>query len=234
LSIREFLIDKTPGFLSVAYRRRGTRGPAGSLLYDPARIDPLPWLTERLGDVKLCGEAVPPRLARAVEPVVDNPVAEKLSVEEPVVEESVEVPVVADEPAVPVIDERWARETEEWMAQWAARRVAGVTDAVLPQAEPVASLVTPVAEPTAARRCEWFVMRDGELRHCGKPVAAGRTRCLCHRSQLPAGIRPPPRVPVGRVVTLSRVTGPWWRRTATIVQRLYVYPEVTDALLSPS
>jgi putative DNA primase/helicase len=50
-SIREFLIDVCPGFPGVSYRRRGTRGPAGRLLYYPARIDPQAWLTERLGDV---------------------------------------------------------------------------------------------------------------------------------------------------------------------------------------
>jgi putative DNA primase/helicase len=38
-----------PGFLSVAYRRPGSRGPAGRLLYDPARIDPAAWLAEHLG-----------------------------------------------------------------------------------------------------------------------------------------------------------------------------------------
>ena len=35
------------------YRRRGARGPAVVLLYDPTRIDPKDWLTERLGEVVL-------------------------------------------------------------------------------------------------------------------------------------------------------------------------------------
>jgi putative DNA primase/helicase len=44
-----FLIGVCPGFLSVAYRRPSSRGPAGRLLYDPERIDPTEWLAERLG-----------------------------------------------------------------------------------------------------------------------------------------------------------------------------------------
>jgi hypothetical protein len=41
------------GFSRQRYRRRGARGPAGVLLYDPARIEPEAWLTERLGEVVL-------------------------------------------------------------------------------------------------------------------------------------------------------------------------------------
>lgn len=55
-SIRGSLIDKCPGFQAWGYHKRGKRGPPGELLYDPARIDPLAWLTERLGDVELRGE----------------------------------------------------------------------------------------------------------------------------------------------------------------------------------
>ena len=43
--IEEFLIDVCAGFLSVAYRRTGSRGPARRLLYDPRRIDPAAWLS---------------------------------------------------------------------------------------------------------------------------------------------------------------------------------------------
>jgi hypothetical protein len=65
-SIREFLIDVCPGFLGVSYRRRGSKGPAGCLLYDPARIDPQSWLKERLGDVIVPPAADPaPRAAAA-------------------------------------------------------------------------------------------------------------------------------------------------------------------------
>jgi hypothetical protein len=35
--------------MSVTYRRPGSRGPAGRLLFDPERIDPTVWLAEQLG-----------------------------------------------------------------------------------------------------------------------------------------------------------------------------------------
>jgi hypothetical protein len=50
--IEEYLyIGVCRGFLSATYRKDGTRGPAGRLLYDPRRVEPAAWLTERLGDV---------------------------------------------------------------------------------------------------------------------------------------------------------------------------------------
>ncbi len=49
--IEEYLLGVCRGFLSFRYRRPGTRGPAARLLYDAERIDPLPWLIARLGDV---------------------------------------------------------------------------------------------------------------------------------------------------------------------------------------
>jgi putative DNA primase/helicase len=62
-SIRKIIINRhlsgVSGVFAVHYRRSGSRGPAGELLYDPARIDPLGWLTERLGPVALIGPAVP-------------------------------------------------------------------------------------------------------------------------------------------------------------------------------
>jgi hypothetical protein len=45
----DYLMSVCPGFQSIAYRRPGSRGPAGRLLYDPERIDPEAWLAERLG-----------------------------------------------------------------------------------------------------------------------------------------------------------------------------------------
>jgi hypothetical protein len=57
--IERFVIDVCPGFLSVSYRRTGSRGPAARLLYDPARIDPATWLAARIGDVTILGEAEP-------------------------------------------------------------------------------------------------------------------------------------------------------------------------------
>jgi putative DNA primase/helicase len=49
--IEEYLIGVCPGFSPLRYRRAGARGPAGKLLYDATRIDPLAWLTDRIGDV---------------------------------------------------------------------------------------------------------------------------------------------------------------------------------------
>jgi hypothetical protein len=74
------------------YRRRGTRGPAGRLLYDPARIDPRDWLAERLGEVTVLDAGLP-----LAEPVVevDDEVPEEPEVEdhpiEPAVEREVDV-----------------------------------------------------------------------------------------------------------------------------------------------
>jgi hypothetical protein len=59
-SIRIFLIDVCKGFLVCQYRKRGSRGPPGRLLYDPARIDPRAWLTERLGEVIVLPAAAEP------------------------------------------------------------------------------------------------------------------------------------------------------------------------------
>jgi hypothetical protein len=50
MPIEEYLIGVCPGFLSISYRRPGSRGPAGRLLY-AAGINPLAWLTDRIGDV---------------------------------------------------------------------------------------------------------------------------------------------------------------------------------------
>jgi putative DNA primase/helicase len=50
MPIEEYLIGVCPGFLSISYRRSGSRGPAGRLFY-AARINPLAWLTDRIGDV---------------------------------------------------------------------------------------------------------------------------------------------------------------------------------------
>jgi hypothetical protein len=57
--IEEYLIGVCPQFLSIAYRRTGSRGPASRLLYDPPRIDSAAWLAERIGDVTILGEAEP-------------------------------------------------------------------------------------------------------------------------------------------------------------------------------
>jgi putative DNA primase/helicase len=44
-----YLISVLGWFSSVSYRRPGSRGPAGRLLYDPERVNPETWLAERLG-----------------------------------------------------------------------------------------------------------------------------------------------------------------------------------------
>jgi putative DNA primase/helicase len=44
-----YLIGALGGFSSVAYRRTGSRGPAGELIYDAAQVDPVTWLAEHLG-----------------------------------------------------------------------------------------------------------------------------------------------------------------------------------------
>ena len=51
MPIEKYLIGVCSGFSAIGYRRRGARGPTGKLLYDAIRIDPLAWLTDRLGDV---------------------------------------------------------------------------------------------------------------------------------------------------------------------------------------
>jgi putative DNA primase/helicase len=55
-NIESYFIDVCPGFLELAYRRAGSRGPAGRLLYDPEIIkDPAAWLAEKLGDARVIG-----------------------------------------------------------------------------------------------------------------------------------------------------------------------------------
>jgi hypothetical protein len=79
--IEEYLIGVFGGFLSIAYRRTGSRGPAARLLFVPARIDPVAWLRERIGDVTILGEGEPieVRLAEAEQqpepPTADEPIA---------------------------------------------------------------------------------------------------------------------------------------------------------------
>jgi putative DNA primase/helicase len=61
-SIREIYnrrLSGVSGVSAVCYRRVGSRGPRGELLFDAARIDPLPWLTQRLGEVVLIGAVIP-------------------------------------------------------------------------------------------------------------------------------------------------------------------------------
>jgi putative DNA primase/helicase len=59
-SLNEYLyiLRRIPQFLAIPYRRTGSRGPAGTLLYDPERINPVEWLTSKLGPVTVLGEPV--------------------------------------------------------------------------------------------------------------------------------------------------------------------------------
>ncbi len=47
------------GVSAIRYRHAGSRGPNGELIYDPSRIDPLPWLNQRLGEVVQIGSGTP-------------------------------------------------------------------------------------------------------------------------------------------------------------------------------
>ena len=51
MPIEKYLIGVCSGFSAIGYRREGARGPAGKLLYDATRIEPVAWLTERIGAV---------------------------------------------------------------------------------------------------------------------------------------------------------------------------------------
>jgi putative DNA primase/helicase len=60
--IERYLISVCGGFLSLRYRRSGSRGPASILLYDPELVcDPVVWLSERVGKVTV-GRDRPPAL----------------------------------------------------------------------------------------------------------------------------------------------------------------------------
>ena len=54
--IENYLIGICRGFLTIPFKRKGFRGPASKLLFDPQRIEPLAWLSERFGEVKLLGK----------------------------------------------------------------------------------------------------------------------------------------------------------------------------------
>jgi hypothetical protein len=63
--IESLFITVCRGFLVCHYRKRGSRGPPGRLLYDPARIDPQSWLTELLGDAIVQPAAAEPKAQAA-------------------------------------------------------------------------------------------------------------------------------------------------------------------------
>jgi putative DNA primase/helicase len=53
--IEKYIIGVCPGFCALGYRRVGSRGPASKLLFDRKRVDPVAWLTERIGEIKVTG-----------------------------------------------------------------------------------------------------------------------------------------------------------------------------------
>jgi putative DNA primase/helicase len=68
-----YLIGVCVGYSSVTYRKAGSRGPAGRLLYDPERIDPSAWLAEHLGATVTAEALRPaPRGIPMVEVLVDG------------------------------------------------------------------------------------------------------------------------------------------------------------------
>jgi hypothetical protein len=40
----------------MSFRKKGFSGPTSKLLFDPNRIEPLAWLTEKIGRVTLIGK----------------------------------------------------------------------------------------------------------------------------------------------------------------------------------
>ncbi len=56
-----YLIGVCPGFLSIPFKRKSFHARPSKLLFDPKSIDPLTWLTERIGDVNIKGKARKPR-----------------------------------------------------------------------------------------------------------------------------------------------------------------------------
>jgi putative DNA primase/helicase len=70
-----YLIGVCPRFSLITYRRPGSRGPAGRLLFDPERIDPTAWLAEHLGatvTTEALRRAPTPRGIPMVEVLVDG------------------------------------------------------------------------------------------------------------------------------------------------------------------
>src|SRR5690242_20309229 len=169
-----FLIGVCVGFLSVGYRRTGSRGPAARLLFDPARVDPAAWLAERIGDVTILGEAEPVEAERAEADAAPA---------EPPPEQATQIEPPGDvEPPVASAD------TEpSWL------------DAVA-IAEPTPSPVRPIAwgsigigelfmiagirSPPGAWHCTWIVdARVERIRRCSEMALDGLGKCAKHRRQ---------------------------------------------------
>ena len=157
MPIEKYLIGVCSGFLSVAYRRTGSRGPAGRLLYDPARIDPAAWLAERIGEVTILGEAVP---------VETEPVAEQ--------------PAAAPDPEQQAEDDAWLAALE--VAADAIRREPKGRLIPLGVIDPGDVFIA--AGLTSERHYRWITDTTGDrIRRCGEPILDDLDHCLAHRAQ---------------------------------------------------
>jgi hypothetical protein len=54
--IEKYLIGVCPRFLAMSFRKKGFSGPTSKLLFDPNLIEPLAWLTEKIGRVTVIGK----------------------------------------------------------------------------------------------------------------------------------------------------------------------------------
>ena len=145
--IEKYLIGVLRGFLSIAYRRTGSRGPAARLLYDQARVAPAAWLAERIGEVTILGDAVPVAAERGADPAAADPVeAERAA--EPAAAAGAEPPA-GDDPDIELAEQPVA--------------AAVVPAATSPAAVRRCQWFTDTSGDTS--------------RKCGEPIADGRDWC---------------------------------------------------------
>jgi hypothetical protein len=90
MPIENRFIGVCSGFCLARYRRRGSRGPAGRLLYDPVRIDLARWLADHIGDVVILSVGEP---IADPEPVKTEPDIEEAATETATVEPAASAPV---------------------------------------------------------------------------------------------------------------------------------------------
>jgi putative DNA primase/helicase len=90
MPIENRFIGVCSGFCLARYRRRGSRGPAGRLLYNPVRIDLARWLADHIGDVVILSVA---EQIAAPEPVEIEPDIEEAATETVTVEPAAAVAV---------------------------------------------------------------------------------------------------------------------------------------------
>jgi putative DNA primase/helicase len=145
-SIERFLIDVCVGFLSVTYRRTGSRGPGARLLYDARRVDPVAWLRERIGPVTILGEGAP--VAEEPGEAVDAPTPQPAAADAP--EPTLAAPNIPAPDPGPVVDEPIAA------TQSAIADPAGVPDTPEADSPPITSEQPPLATaPVAGVLAVW-------------------------------------------------------------------------------